>query len=1634
MSGLHRTDMAGGSVQFVLIKVSNDTSRTESLLRTINPATSISGTARFSESSLGASEGTTSSGFGVATNVTVVLDATGIEWNDGVIFTGDGSIEITDERFKTFNSFVRTLALTHCLFEEDVTVNANLLWVEDCLFNGRNDVPVENRFWIQEQFEMRNSELVDNIQVTAAPLATISLADNTFYGEVYVPDAPEDANIAIRNNTLIGGRIHSFPHIDQDYNYYGAYWSELLNGYGGWLNPYHIEQDFPCASQGDIERCSLTEPRNLAPLRGTTCVFGQEVMKSDQAHLRAGQDIAFSFRPRSYVEELAGASYELIYDGKTYTPNNSFTARATTDDISIGYHNANNTLNFIVPAGSAGTNQWVLRADFSGISANIVTPATAVQEISSGSAVIQPDFARPLRIGVLELQLEVGYTLSNCMPTARSDAMQSIRNALVSLLPLRDEDVDIVDMGIYPFSGGWFSSWFSGTDIGRANQITSELEWFVGHYNSTAQEPLDFLVGVAPVGSLGGSDGLSMALRRRAVLVDEMSPDAVLHEMGHSMGLYLSKEQYDLPFAYSEYGIMYPPRGLQIGGITAFNASGRPSSVVPNGEIQHFPAYMLSMVYDVMGAANPQWISAGTHEDMSRWLVEKLGLAESGSKSSRLPDPQKKASSSNRVVHVAALIARGSDKDEMVGSSIRIEEVANTVSDSSAIYSLNFRFESYDAEGALLSCEQCKTHISTIVSNRFWQQTFAVPTNAARYRMMRTPSLGQSGYSEIWTYQVSSSLSNSLQLTYNAPLESYLLTFTNSGSRRTVENRLLLSRDGGTNWIPLPLPTYTNEVWMPLTALPAGTPNFKLYSSDGIQTVISDAVEAGATPSLPPSVRILSPQNGMQGLTGMIWSLEANIYDPNGDIPTIQWASNLDGVLGTNAVLSSIVLSEGTHHLSVVATDSGGLAATGTVTVTAGDLSTVDLSLSASDILMSPADNGLYNAIGYGTSNILNVAVRNQGVSNLVDIQVFLTRPGVGESEVYSNTWSMSAFETQSAEIGLDAQVRGDYQVRAVCTSAAIPDINADNNEIIVLYTNQPPAVSGKRFSVMVEDLPLVIPLSATDPNLDSATFHLTPAAGASLSGGNMLTFDNGGTTGTFTVQFTASDVSLTSTPAAIVIDVYGVDPATLPPVIISPTNHYATSGVPVQISILVDNGPCTFSAINLPVSLTLDEDTGDINGTITFANTYEFSVTAQNAIGSNTVFMNLFVAEAPPPANDNFADAELLVGVPVMAIGTTAGGSREPGEPQHAGMSSFKSVWYRWTAPTGGVVAVRGAGYTAGIAVYTGSTLNALSEQSSFYGYNPLTCFQIEAGQEYFIAVETFTDTPFIFVLDYEFTPALKAPRQISAVQSNPVDVTFTTWNPADNFSATGLPGGLTLDPVSGHLTGSPTGYSIMPITANIITTNSFGSSTSSVSFSIQSANSPRFTSPLYASGSVGDSFTYNVLAENVTEGWLFVMSLPSGLLFDDVGRIISGTPEEHGFFTVYLSGSNMDTMEFADEELSLLIRPAYTNWSSDHELTGGADDDDDSDGASNFEEFIAGTDPNDPDDVLQARLVRQGSGFVLDWPSRTGHCYNVQNSFSLSGGFSTVSNYVSSTPPTNILNLSTGSTSQFFRISVQE
>lgn len=86
-------------------------------------------------------------------------------------------------------------------------------------------------------------------------------------------------------------------------------------------------------------------------------------------------------------------------------------------------------------------------------------------------------------------------------------------------------------------------------------------------------------------------------------------------------------------------------------------------------------------------------------------------------------------------------------------------------------------------------------------------------------------------------------------------------------------------------------------------------------------------------------------------------------------------------------------------------------------------------------------------------------------------------------------------------------------------------------------------------------------------------------------------------------------------------------------------------------------------------------------------------------------------VAQAVPPANDNFANAEVLGGPPDQAVGSNTEATTEPGEPAHGG-DGF-TVWYRWTAPEDLTASIDlcGSTFDTLVVVYTGAALDSLVE-----------------------------------------------------------------------------------------------------------------------------------------------------------------------------------------------------------------------------------------------------------------------------------------------------------------------------------
>lgn len=117
------------------------------------------------------------------------------------------------------------------------------------------------------------------------------------------------------------------------------------------------------------------------------------------------------------------------------------------------------------------------------------------------------------------------------------------------------------------------------------------------------------------------------------------------------------------------------------------------------------------------------------------------------------------------------------------------------------------------------------------------------------------------------------------------------------------------------------------------------------------------------------------------------------------------------------------------------------------------------------------------------------------------------------------------------------------------------------------------------------------------------------------------------------------------------------------------------------------------------------------------------------------------------PPANDNFANPTVLVGVNGVATSTNVDATKEAGEPNHADNVGGKSVWYIWNAPlTYSVTFGMEQSFTnfdTLLAVYTGASVNALTPVASNDDYGNTSrsslTFPAVQGTTYFIAVDGF-------------------------------------------------------------------------------------------------------------------------------------------------------------------------------------------------------------------------------------------------------------------------------------------------------
>ncbi len=163
------------------------------------------------------------------------------------------------------------------------------------------------------------------------------------------------------------------------------------------------------------------------------------------------------------------------------------------------------------------------------------------------------------------------------------------------------------------------------------------------------------------------------------------------------------------------------------------------------------------------------------------------------------------------------------------------------------------------------------------------------------------------------------------------------------------------------------------------------------------------------------------------------------------------------------------------------------------------------------------------------------------------------------------------------------------------------------------------------------------------------------------------------------------------------------------------------------------------------------------------------YTVKVSNTLGtvvSNSAFVSVELV-AIAPDNDDFINAEVLIGAFGAANGFNNRASGEGGEPNHGGVSSpLASVWWSWTAPADGLLFLNtfGSDFDTVLAVYTGSAVNALTlvddNDDSGSGTQSALAVSVTGGVTYRIAVDGFDIGEGGISLEYNYVDSDTVPN----------------------------------------------------------------------------------------------------------------------------------------------------------------------------------------------------------------------------------------------------------------------------------
>lgn len=747
------------------------------------------------------------------------------------------------------------------------------------------------------------------------------------------------------------------------------------------------------------------------------------------------------------------------------------------------------TFDIVLPAHSESTMPVRVFADLSGVGGfdPEVMPTNPVTLVDTTLSFPRAPPTRDLVIDVVPLR--ISGLLFAYGPPPVAPVAQALKRHLPAMFPIPGDRVKVrMDIPITVYSS---ADWVSAVPLMYkiAAVLTARERVCRAYQNNPQYTPADFIVGVVPQGALhvflgwGKADGANTKILRSVVLVDESKPMAVLHELGHAMGLFLAKEQYDL----------YPPSGRRVEAATAFwtEPAGPQGKFMAYNRALHFPDARYNWFkdfdwFDVMSNVDDTiWPIRSTIVSFEDWIRANLygpprtrqSTSAASGKVGLLSEPP--AGSRRILLTGETLKQRTSAQHDFFTNTLAIFDLTGQNLDpipapTSGIWQALHVFRAYNAATAKVYESEFYIPVSSDPIQP-WVSTFDVPQTARRLTIEQDDWLWGAKTVAAWRARGSitnrilspvagGAVSNELTLSWRAACE-------DAAWSSNLAHLVLFSTNGGTSWLNPSVPQMGTQLVMQTEFLPpCGNLAIRLVTSDGF-TNFQSTVTGLTVPNRAPRVSIIEPYDGDVALTGTLWRLLAQVQDYDGNVSTAGvWSSSIQGMLGSNDLVQC-VLTQGAHTLRYAVRDDAGAAVTASVRVTVSPaVTSINLGLESNSLrvasrLADPVSPSPAHLLTLGSTNLLFLRIRTPAVPGSVRVSLHLQQPSGASQLLRQQTASFSEAGWLNLGASFIPTQYGAHVVSAVLDQITPTDSHAaDNSRSWRLDTRDPQLTPSRRF------------------------------------------------------------------------------------------------------------------------------------------------------------------------------------------------------------------------------------------------------------------------------------------------------------------------------------------------------------------------------------------------------------------------------------------------------------------------------------------------------------------------------------------------------------------------------------------